>query len=78
MRSLVIPSYVRYGADIQRDTNPLTKLLRIMLFNQACSHEYRPCIRKAQSMFDEWMDSPDPLNSNRYTRLLSRILKELS
>ena len=65
MRSLVVPSYLRYGTEFQPDDSPITKLLRIAMMSQACSQEYRPCIRKSQTMFDEWMDSPDPFSSNK-------------
>lgn len=73
MRSLVIPSYVRSGNDFQPDDNPLTKLFRIAMITQACSQEYRPCIRRAQQLFDEWMDSPDPTKSNKYSSELWTI-----
>lgn len=65
MRSLVVPSYIRIGNKFQPDDSPLTKMLRISMTTQACSQEYRPCIRQAQLLFDEWMDSPDPIGSNR-------------
>lgn len=64
MRSLVVPSYIRIGNKFQADDSPLTKMLRISMTTQACSQEYRPCIRQAQLLFDEWMDSPDPIGSN--------------
>lgn len=66
MRSLIIPTYERFGIEFQPDDLPLTKLLRISMTTNACSQEHKPCIRKAQKMFDEWMESPDPINSNKY------------
>ena len=66
MRSLIVPNYDRSGTDFQPDDEPLTKLFRISMITNACSQEHKPCIRRAQLLFDEWMDSPDPLNWNKY------------
>lgn len=65
MRSLVVPAYIRLGTEFLPEDSPLTKMLRISMTTQACSQEYRPCIRQAQLLFDKWMDSPDPIESNR-------------
>ena len=75
MRSLVVPLYIRLGTEFQPDDSPLTKLFRISMITQACSHEFRPCVRKAQLLFDEWMDSSDPINDNKYLfHLVSQFL----
>ena len=62
MSSLVTPVYLRIGPEFHSDDEPLTKLTRISLITQACSHEYRPCIRQMQILFDQWMESSDPVN----------------
>lgn len=67
MLSLVTPAYLRLGTTFASEDPPLTKLIRISMITQACSQEYKPCVKQAQSLFDQWMESPDPLRFTGYS-----------
>ena len=62
MSSLVTPVYLRIGHEFHSDDEPLKKLTRTSLITEACDNDYRPCIRQMQTLFDQWMESPDPVN----------------
>ena len=69
MASLATPAYLRIGPQFNPEDDPLAKLTRISVISQACDQEYRPCIRQAQMLFDQWMESPDPVNFSEFVIL---------
>ena len=63
--SLVKPAYLRFGIDFKSEDAPQTKMLRVDLTKQSCTHGYRDCVKEAQDLYNEWMTSSDP---NQFTR----------
>ena len=70
MASLATPAYLRIGPEFHHDDDPNKKLMRISVMTQACNQEYRPCIRQAQMLFDQWMESADPINFDELVIIL--------
>jgi hypothetical protein len=61
MSSLIVPSYLRMQG-IKEGESITSRFARSSLTRQACTNGYRPCVREAQRLFDDWMNSFEPLN----------------
>lgn len=62
--SLVHPAYIRIGSEFREDDQPMMKMARVALTAQACATGFKPCIRRAQQLYEDWMNSADPLSFN--------------
>lgn len=61
MSSLVRPAYIRIGVLFKNEDDPISQFARESLTREACTNGYRPCIQRAQDLFEDWMNSDDPL-----------------